>query len=54
LSGKPSFVKYQQDDKFGALNIIINNNENELTGQYYANGDTKLDEFSITKPVQVK
>jgi len=53
LSGKPSFVKYQQDDKFGALNIIMNNNENKLTGQYYANGGTKLDEFSITKPVQV-
>jgi hypothetical protein len=50
LSGKSSFVKYQQDDKFGALNIIINNNENKLTGQYYANGGSKLDEFSITKP----
>jgi len=53
LSGKASFVKYQQDDKFGALNIIIDNNANKLTGKYYANGGTKLDEFSITKPIQV-
>ena len=53
LTGKSSFVRYQQDDKFGALNIIIDNNANKLTGKYYPNGDTKLDEFSITKPLQV-
>jgi Calcineurin-like phosphoesterase len=49
LSGKASFVKYQQDDKFGALNIIITNNGYKLVGKYYSNGGSKLDEFSIAK-----
>ena len=51
FSGKAFFVKYQQDDKFGALNIIINNNELKLTGKYIANGGTQLDEFSIKKTI---
>ena len=51
FSGKALFVKYQQDDKFGALNIIINNNEHKLTGKYIANGGTQLDEFSIKKTI---
>jgi hypothetical protein len=49
LSGKDSFVKYQQDDKFGALNLIISNDGYKLTGKYYANGGIKIDEFSISK-----
>lgn len=49
LSGKSSFVKYQEDDEFGALNLIIDNNANKLTGKYHANGGSKLDEFSIVK-----
>jgi len=49
LSGKASFVKYQQDDKFGALNLIISNNGYKLTGKYYTNDGSKKDEFSITK-----
>jgi 3',5'-cyclic AMP phosphodiesterase CpdA len=47
LSGKASFVKYQQDDKFGALNIIITNNGYKLVGKYYSNGGSKLDELSF-------
>jgi Bacterial Ig domain/F5/8 type C domain/Calcineurin-like phosphoesterase len=49
LSGKSSFVKYQQDDFFGVLDILITDNGNKLVGQYYTNGGNKLDEFSITK-----
>lgn len=49
LSGKASFVKYQKDDKFGALNLIISNDGYKLTGKYYSNGGSKLDEFSISK-----
>jgi len=49
LSGKASFVKTQQDKKFGALNIVVTNNGYKLLGQYYSNGGSKLDEFSITK-----
>jgi len=49
LSGKASFVKTQQDSKFGALNILITNNGYKLVGKYYSNGGSKLDEFSITK-----
>lgn len=49
LSGKASFVKYQQDDKFGALDLIISNNGYKLTGKYYTNDGSKKDEFSISK-----
>ena len=49
FSGKASWVKYQQDSKFGALNLIVSNNGYKLTGQYYTNGGGKLDEFSISK-----
>ena len=49
LSGKASFVKYQQDDRFGALNLIISNNGYKLTGKYYTNDGSKKDEFSISK-----
>jgi hypothetical protein len=49
LSGKASFVKYQQDDKFGALNLIISDNGYKLTGKYYTNDGSKKDEFSISK-----
>jgi uncharacterized protein YxeA len=49
LSGKSSFVKYQQDDKFGVLDILFTNNGDKLVGKYYTNAGSKLDEFSITK-----
>jgi hypothetical protein len=34
LSGKSSFVKYQQDDRFGALDLSIENNGYTLAGRY--------------------
>jgi hypothetical protein len=49
LSGKSSFVKYQQDNLFGSLDITITNNGDKLLGRYYTNAGSKLDEFSITK-----
>jgi hypothetical protein len=49
LSGKASYVKYQQVDKFGALNLILSNNDYKLAGKYCTNDGSKKDEFSITK-----
>ena len=49
LSGKASFVKYQQDDRFGALDISIENDGNTLAGRYYTNDGVKRDVFKITK-----
>ena len=49
LSDKSSFVKYQQDDFFGSLDVLITNNGDKLVGKYFSNGGSKLDEFSITK-----
>ena len=49
LSGKSSFVKYQQDDDFGTLDILITNNGDKLVGKYFANNGNVLDTFSITK-----
>lgn len=49
LSGKSSFVKYQQDDRFGALDLSIENNGYTLAGRYYTNDGVKRDVFKITK-----
>lgn len=49
LSGKPYFVKYQQDDRFGALDLSIENNGYTLAGRYYTNDGVKRDVFLITK-----
>jgi len=49
LSGKSSFVKYQQDDRFGALDISIENSGNTLAGRYYTNDGVKRDTFKINK-----
>ena len=49
LSGKSSFVKYQQDKKFGALDISIENSGNTLAGRYYTNDGLKADTFKINK-----
>lgn len=49
LSGKSSFVKYQQDKKFGALDISIENGGNTMTGRYYTNDGSKADTFRINK-----
>ena len=49
LGSKSYFVKYQQDDRFGALDINIENNGNTLAGRYYTNDGVKRDVFKITK-----
>ncbi len=49
LGGKSSFVKYQQDDRFGALDLSIENNGYTLAGRYYTNDGVKRDVFKINK-----
>jgi hypothetical protein len=49
LSGKSSWVKYQQDDRFGALDINIENNGYKLVGRYYTNDKVQRDVFTISK-----
>ncbi len=49
LSGKSSWVKYQQDDRFGALDINIENSGYKLVGRYYTNDKVQRDVFTITK-----
>jgi hypothetical protein len=49
LAGKANWVKYQQDDDFGSLDISIENNGYTLAGRYYANDGAKLDVFKLTK-----
>jgi Calcineurin-like phosphoesterase len=49
LSGKSSFVKYQQDDRFGGLDISIEDNGATLAGRYYTNDGVKRDTFEIHK-----
>lgn len=50
LSGKSSFVASQQDDRFGALDLNIENNGDTLAGRYYTNDGVQRDFFKITKP----
>lgn len=49
LAGKGSWVKYQQDDRFGSLDISIENNGYTLAGRYYTNDGVKRDVFKLTK-----
>jgi len=49
LSGKASWVKYQQDSKFGALDISVEDNGDTLAGRYYTNDNVKRDTFKIHK-----
>ena len=49
LSGKASWVKYQQDSRFGALDLSIENNGYTLAGRYYTNDKVQRDVFKITK-----
>lgn len=49
LSGKSSFVVYQQTRKFGMLDITISNYGNKLQGKYYTNDGSLKGQFSITK-----
>jgi hypothetical protein len=56
LSGKASFVKFQQDDQFGGLDLSIENNGYTLVGRYYTNDGVKRDTFKIFKsgPLQAQ
>jgi Calcineurin-like phosphoesterase len=49
LAGKSSFVEDQQDDRFGALDLSVENNGYTLAGRYYTNDGVKRDVFKITK-----
>jgi hypothetical protein len=49
LSGQKYFIKSQQDDKFGHLNVALTNNGKILTGKFIANDNTVMDQFTITK-----
>ncbi len=49
LSSPKSFIKSQQDDKFGHLNVAITNNGKTLTGKFIANDNSVMDQFTITK-----
>jgi hypothetical protein len=49
LSGKSSFVASQQDDRFGALDLNIENNGDTLAGRYYTNDGVQRDFFKLTK-----
>jgi hypothetical protein len=50
LSGKSSFVSFQQVDFFGQLDVKITNDGSKLEGRFYRNGGGQIDDsFSITK-----
>jgi K319L-like, PKD domain/Bacterial Ig domain/Calcineurin-like phosphoesterase len=49
LSGKAAFVVSQQDTKFGTLNLDFTNNGTKVTGKFFANDGTLMDQFAITK-----
>jgi hypothetical protein len=49
LSGKAAFVVSQQDSKFGGLNLDFTNNGTKVTGKFFANDGTLMDQFTITK-----
>jgi hypothetical protein len=49
LSGKSSFVVYQQDDRFGSLDLSLQDSGYALLGRYYRNNGVKRDDFKITK-----
>jgi predicted phosphodiesterase len=49
LAGKSSFVASQQDDRFGAMDLNIENNGDTLAGRYYTNDGVQRDFFKITK-----
>ena len=49
LSGKASWVEDQQDDRFGSLDLSVENNGYTLAGRYYTNDGVIRDVFKITK-----
>jgi predicted MPP superfamily phosphohydrolase len=49
LSSKEPYIAYQQDDKFGFLNINVLNNESIIKGEFISNKGKILDTFEIRK-----
>ncbi|HET7644745.1 MAG TPA: metallophosphoesterase [Nitrososphaeraceae archaeon] len=49
FSNQEPFIVYQQDSKYGFLNIDVIDQGNTLIGRYYANNGEILDEFKIRK-----
>jgi hypothetical protein len=49
FSNQEPFIVYQQDSKYGFLNIDVIDQGNTLLGRYYANNGEILDEFKIRK-----
>ncbi|HEX2305998.1 MAG TPA: metallophosphoesterase, partial [Nitrososphaeraceae archaeon] len=52
VSGKTSFTAYQQDSKFGILNMHFS--DNKLNGEFFTNEGAILDHFSISKTIKEK
>jgi hypothetical protein len=52
LSGSAPFMAYQQDSKFGILDIHFS--DNKLDAKFVANNGATLDHFSISKTVKKK
>ena len=52
LSSKESYIIYQQDNKFGFLNLVMNNGS-ILKGEFISNKGKVLDTFEIRKNVKV-
>jgi hypothetical protein len=54
FSNRSYYVAYQQDKKFGMLDILMADDGSKLTGTYYANGaSSPSDQFTISKPTSV-
>ena len=49
LAGRAPFVASQQRNKFGALEIKITNGVTIIEGKFYANDESKKDQFTIKK-----
>ena len=49
FSSKKPYISYQQDERFGFLDIDVEDNENMLRGIFYSNDHKILDKFEIRK-----
>jgi Iron/zinc purple acid phosphatase-like protein C len=49
FTSKEPYIVYQQDDKFGFLNIDVTDDESILSGEFISNNGKVLDKFEIRK-----
>ena len=49
LSGKESYIEYQQDSKFGFLNIHFSKDGKTMNSKFISNDGSVMDQFSIKK-----